>query len=391
MQKEQFENRIRSLLPQATDKAVTAWTAYANEIVQEGVETESDFYDKNYVELSLIKQHYGEEIPTQLFNYGEHFVHNYFDLRGAAARLAAGWPLEKIEKCSIKDGYDATQEEHEEFAATLRAFQESEQASPDTEVFTMTKKQLEDKLYARMSAENEAFLADLKTKPVDEIISHAYEIARRDDFLMLFEDETPLNQRQLEVLMEFDHPLSVLYEDWINRDSDEMEQLRDSMKSCADDILRDRAEKKYSDPTQPMYGKSRQEAYACDELTEWGADHRRSVECARLFQKEGGTAYHEQTFPAFLQKWETDFGKERCMFVLACTMQQRTGDERFYLPAREAAAKFKKHLERAGNRISNYSVNTHSCIVNEAMEQLARPERSKEVLTAQKKKQQPER
>lgn len=35
----------------------------------------------------------------------------------------------------------------------------------------MTKEQLENKLYERMSAENETFLTDLKAKPVDEIIS----------------------------------------------------------------------------------------------------------------------------------------------------------------------------------------------------------------------------
>ena len=58
----------------------------------------------------------------------------------------------------------------------------------------MTKEQLENKLYERMSAENETFLTDLKAKPVDEIISHAYEIACRDNLLMLFEYETSLNQ-----------------------------------------------------------------------------------------------------------------------------------------------------------------------------------------------------
>lgn len=79
------------------------------------------------------------------------------------------------------------------------------------------------------------------------------------------------------------------------------------------------------------------------------------------------------------------------MFVLACTMQQRAGDERFYLPAREAAANFRKHLERAGNRTSDYAVDTHSCIVNEAMERLARAERSKEKSAVQKKRLQLER
>ena len=100
MQKEQFESRIRSLLPKATDKAITAWTAYAAELDAESAETEPDFYDKNYVELALAKRYYGEEIPAQLFNYGERFVFNYFESCGAAAqascrslerRLSAFW------------------------------------------------------------------------------------------------------------------------------------------------------------------------------------------------------------------------------------------------------------------------------------------------------------
>lgn len=248
----------------------------------------------------------------------------------------------------------------------------------------MTKEQLENKLYERMSAENKTFLADLKTKSADEIISHAYEITCRDNFLMLFEYETSLNQRQLEVLMEFDHPLEALFDDWINRDSDEMDRFRDSVEACADDILKDRAEKKYGDPAQPLYGKSWQEAYVCDELPEWRADHRRSEECARAFQKEGGPAYHEKTFPAFLQKWVDTFGKERCMFVLACTMAQRGGDERFYLPARQAAGRFAALQKQMGGHTDVYAVDNHSCVINAAMEELAKPERSVEQKTVKK-------
>ena len=248
----------------------------------------------------------------------------------------------------------------------------------------MTKEQLENKLYERMSAENKTFLADLKTKSADEIISHAYESTCRDNFLMLFEYETSLNQRQLEVLMEFDHPLEALFDDWINRDSDEMDRFRDSVEACADDILKDRAEKKYGDPAQPLYGKSWQEAYVCDELPEWRADHRRSEECARAFQKEGGPAYHEKTFPAFLQKWVDTFGKERCMFVLACTMAQRGGDERFYLPARQAAGRFAALQKQMGGHTDVYAVDNHSCVINAAMEELAKPERSVEQKTVKK-------
>ena len=106
----------------------------------------------------------------------------------------------------------------------------------------MKKEQLENRLYERMSAENEAFLADLKTKPADEIISHAYEIACRDNLLILFEDETGLSERQLAVLNEFEHPLSQLYTDWLSHDTDEMDDFRDSIASFANDILRKRTE-----------------------------------------------------------------------------------------------------------------------------------------------------
>ena len=98
-----------------------------------------------------------------------------------------------------------------------------------------TKDELENQIYEKMSQENAAFLAEMKTKSPDEIISRAYEIACRDNLLMLFEDETSLSERQLAVLTEFEHPLSQLYTDWLSRDTDEMDAFRDSIACCADD------------------------------------------------------------------------------------------------------------------------------------------------------------
>lgn len=105
------------------------------------------------------------------------------------------------------------------------------------------KDELETRIYEKMSQENEAFLTEIKTKSPDEIISHAYEIACRDNLLMLFEDETGLSERQLEVLDEFEHPLSQLYTDWLSRDTDEMDTFRDSIACCADDILQKKSKK----------------------------------------------------------------------------------------------------------------------------------------------------
>ena len=126
MQKEQFEARIKELLPNMTEQAMDKWEDYAQYLVAEEEETSDFFYDAVYVELCLIKQHQGEQTATSLFNYGEHFVFNYFELRGAAALLTDGWALDKIRDYVIKSDCDPTQEEYEESQNALRDFRKSE-------------------------------------------------------------------------------------------------------------------------------------------------------------------------------------------------------------------------------------------------------------------------
>ena len=126
MQKEQFEARIKELLPNMTEQAMDKWEDYAQYLVEEEEETSDFFYEAAYVELCLIKQHQGEQTATSLFNYGEHFVFNYFELRGAAALLTDGWALDKIRDYVIKSDCDPTQEEYEESQNALRDFRKSE-------------------------------------------------------------------------------------------------------------------------------------------------------------------------------------------------------------------------------------------------------------------------
>ncbi len=126
MQNEQFETRIKELLPNMTEQAMDKWEDYAQYLLEEEEETSDFFYDAVYVELCLIKQHQGEQTATSLFNYGEHFVFNYFELRGAAALLTDGWTLDKIRDFVIKSDCDPTQEEYEESQNALRDFRKSE-------------------------------------------------------------------------------------------------------------------------------------------------------------------------------------------------------------------------------------------------------------------------
>lgn len=122
MQKNEFEVMVKELLPDVTAQAMEKWTQYAQELEQDGTEKERDLYDAAYVELRLIKEYQGEPTATSLFNYGEQFVFNYFELRGAAAKLTEGWTLEQIRDYTIENGCDLTDEGYRESEQALRTF-----------------------------------------------------------------------------------------------------------------------------------------------------------------------------------------------------------------------------------------------------------------------------
>ena len=122
MQRNEFETMVKELLLDVTAQAMEKWTQYAQELEQDGTEKASDLYDAAYVELRLIKENQGEAVAVSLFNYGEQFVFNYFELRGAAAKLTEGWTLEQIRDYTIENGCDPTEEEYRESAQALQVF-----------------------------------------------------------------------------------------------------------------------------------------------------------------------------------------------------------------------------------------------------------------------------
>lgn len=61
MTREDFERRIRDLLPDVSDQAMKNWLEYAENLDRDGTETESEIFNRSYVELALIKRHQGME------------------------------------------------------------------------------------------------------------------------------------------------------------------------------------------------------------------------------------------------------------------------------------------------------------------------------------------
>ena len=105
-------------------------------------------------------------------------------------------------------------------------------------------------LYDKAQTELAAYLENMKTRPPQEIINSAYQIVNKQDLLMILEyaEFTPA---ELTVLSELEHPLQVLYEEWLPVEDRHMEELRDSVQSYLDTRLQYRAERLYVDPAVP--------------------------------------------------------------------------------------------------------------------------------------------
>ena len=86
----------------------------------------------------------------------------------------------------------------------------------------------EDQLIEKAKDEYEAFIDELKLLDKGEIIDKAYEIVAKTDILALIQcvDFSP---ESLDTLLRLDKPLSTIYSKWLETDSSEMDELRNTI------------------------------------------------------------------------------------------------------------------------------------------------------------------
>ena len=93
MQREEFETRIRELLPGSSEIALATVTTYAEEPDELAIELSDGaghFYDAFYVNLALVRRDYGEDIAQSIFNHGERYLFYPSELRAVARLVASG-------------------------------------------------------------------------------------------------------------------------------------------------------------------------------------------------------------------------------------------------------------------------------------------------------------
>ena len=93
-----------------------------------------------------------------------------------------------------------------------------------------------DALYDKMAAEQQAYREWLLSRPPDEILNHCYEYTIRDDILYYLEDND-LTQRQAKALLKSPSPLADVYDAFTKRESDHMDNIRDTIETRANAVI----------------------------------------------------------------------------------------------------------------------------------------------------------
>lgn len=115
----------------------------------------------------------------------------------------------------------------------------------------MTKNEiLNQKVWEKMQAELDSFIAELKTKQPGDVIEFAYELTYKEDILESFdfdfEGNYPLTNEQAKALLSLKYPLDYLYQEWLDYDGSVLDTLRQSNDFAIDkqiEYLKTRADK----------------------------------------------------------------------------------------------------------------------------------------------------
>lgn len=104
-------------------------------------------------------------------------------------------------------------------------------------------------LHKKMTEEQEKYRQWLFTKPPERILRHAYMYAMREDILLSLE-YWDLSEDQAKALLSLKNPLSMIYKNFENTESEHMDEIHRAVERCADNLL----EKQWPRPkVEPMH------------------------------------------------------------------------------------------------------------------------------------------
>ena len=101
----------------------------------------------------------------------------------------------------------------------------------------MTLEEANTRLYQKMFAEQQVFCDRLLSLEPREILKNAYELVMREDILLCLECHD-LTGKQCTALLKSDTPLADVFREWEHTESAHMEEIRNIIEHCANEIIR---------------------------------------------------------------------------------------------------------------------------------------------------------
>jgi hypothetical protein len=101
----------------------------------------------------------------------------------------------------------------------------------------MTNEELNTALYEKMFAEQKRYREWLLSQPPEEILNHCYEFTVREDIVLEME-YLDLTDKQCKALLKSKSPLADVFKDFEKRETDHMDNIRDTIECRANAIIR---------------------------------------------------------------------------------------------------------------------------------------------------------
>ena len=101
----------------------------------------------------------------------------------------------------------------------------------------MTTEEANATLYQQMLAEQQKNCDWLLTLEPKEVMQNAYELVMREDILLCLE-YNDLTEKQCRALLKSDTPLADVFHEWEHSESSHMEEVRNIIEHCANEVLR---------------------------------------------------------------------------------------------------------------------------------------------------------
>ena len=102
----------------------------------------------------------------------------------------------------------------------------------------MTPEEFNTQLYQKMYDSQEKYRDWLLSQPPEEILNHCYEYTMREDILLSMECND-LPEQQCRALLKLDDPIADIFKDFEDRETDHMDNIRDTIECRANAILRE--------------------------------------------------------------------------------------------------------------------------------------------------------